>query len=160
MPCQRVLPHLPAASTLRRPLCGWARLFILLPLLLLFCCHCSHCPPPLAQCQDAKRLYKGDGSKSHFSVLKMKLDFKRRDWPSVGYMHQVAVKSVSADSLSRIPQGDVMGSLYICPLSWYDTASGGVVFLELNWQLALWVMKKLNKKIGGSTWVGAVTHHF
>jgi hypothetical protein len=55
------------------------------------------------------------------------------------------VKSVSADSLSRIPQGDVMGSSYSPPLSQYDAASVGVVFLELNWHFLQWVVKKLKK---------------
>ncbi len=72
--------------------------------------------PSVAQCQDAKYLYRGDGSKSLFSVLKMKLCFKWQDWPSLCYTHWNTVKSVSADSLSRIPQGDAMGSLYSPPL--------------------------------------------
>ncbi len=84
----------------------------------------------------------GGTGASCFFCAQMKLHFWLRHWPSVGYTHQIAVKSVSADSLSRIPQGDVMGSLYSPPLSRYDAASGKGVFLELNWRLALWVVKK------------------
>ncbi len=48
-----------------------------------------------------------------------------------------------------------MGSLHSPPQSQYDAASGGVVFLKMNQQLALWVVKEI-EKIGSGNGVGMV----
>ncbi len=39
-----------------------------------------------------------------------------------------------------------MGSLYSPPLKQYAAASGVAVFIELNWGLTLWIVKKIEKK--------------
>ncbi len=102
-------------------------------------CACQfHKPcPRAAQYHDAKQLYRGDRSKLLFSVLKMMLHFGQRYQLSVGYTHQIAVKSISADCLNRIPQGDVMGSLY-SP----QAVSTGTIFLHKNITTYLPHMKK------------------